>query len=297
MALFNKNKQTEEQIPEPAVRGTSLSFSVIRREFLNLMTLNLIFILTCLPMLVVSFLVVIFELGIIPTVILYILTLLPLPASVTALSRITCTIVQDRNFFLWQDYMKSMKDNFFKALLGGFLYVLFLGLFGLAALVYYSFFGTSVLFMIIAAILAVLTIIVVVAAMYFWPMLAWVELPMKSLLKNSLLLVFGRWQKSFIALLLAVVDVLFFLCCTPVTLGKTSLAVDIGLFGSLLLYFSFSSLLKSFTLWPAIYDVVLKKPEEPVRKYAEDSVTKETLKWDEEKIESASAENLNWDED
>ena len=64
------------------------------REFFELLKLNLLFVLSCVP-------------------------IITIPAALTAMHRITSVMVRDENHFLWPDYWKAFRRDFWKSLGGG----------------------------------------------------------------------------------------------------------------------------------------------------------------------------------
>ena len=128
-------------------------------------------------------------------------------------------------------------------------------------------------------------IIVLVAAFYFFPMLSLVDLPMKSLLINSLVMVFGCFKRS----LLAIVSFLIFFALA-VGLLPTS-ALYLGIVG-----ISLSSLMICFAVYPAIEDRVMVAKEEETETEAVPDVAPEAMEtlssaeiggWDDEEEENS----------
>lgn len=293
MALFNTNREPKDYVPEAAKKtGVKLGFSTIWREIVSLITLNFMFDLFLLPIggvimawaLMddpVAFLIV--------AGILVLLFILVFPAALTATSRITTAMVRDENFFLWPDFWKSWKNNFGKSLGGGLLFFLALGLLCLAAFVYYNIFGSnSIMMVILGAFAACLFIIALMGSFYFWPMLAYVDLPLKALLKNSLILVLGCWKRSLLGLLTVFVTLLI------AGLWPSNRYDFLAIF-ILMLGFSLFSLCMNFALYPAIYEKVIKKEEEAA---AREVSHVEGLTWEEpEELKSASVKDLDFGPD
>lgn len=297
MALFEKKKTEEEQAQEiSAVAGNTadatpasaeaakakpfvarpaapFKLSMLYRELVSLISLNLMFVFSCIP-------------------------IITIPAALTAMNRITCTMVQDQNYFLWQDYWKTFKREFGKSLLGGLVFGIAFGLFLLAGFVYYNIFGKSFLFTIILAFTACFLIIIYLASTYYWTMLAFVDLPFKALLKNSLIMVLGCWKRSLIALVIIAAHLFFAVGLAPVTVGYSTTLTDVWVFVVFLVLFSANSLLLNYAIWPAIYEKVVKPEEREKKSAATQFGTKEKITWDNEnEIQSASAANLNWEDD
>ena len=75
-------------------RGFVGYMDLLWRELFELLKLNLLFVLSCVP-------------------------IITLPAALTAMRRITSVMVRDENHFLWPDYWKAFRRDFWKSLGGG----------------------------------------------------------------------------------------------------------------------------------------------------------------------------------
>lgn len=96
MRPWYEPRKNRPDIPKdmPQKKGFVRYMETLWREFFEMLKLNLLFLVTCIP-------------------------IVTIPASITAMSRITVTMVQDKNHFLWPDYWKAFKRDFLKSLLGG----------------------------------------------------------------------------------------------------------------------------------------------------------------------------------
>ena len=265
--------ETANKTEYKAVSGAGNSlFGTLRRELLSILTLNLLFIVTCLPVITI-------------------------PAAITSMSRITGMMVQDQNYYLWGDYFKTFKKEFGRSLVGGLVFSTVIFLLLLAMLVYYSMFGQSVLFMVIAAFAVCLLIIATMASVYYWTMLAFVDLKVKTLLKNSLIMVMGCWKRTVLAFFVVLVQLFFGIGLAPVGLGRITAVTDIWVFGVFLIMFSLNNLLINFAIWPAIYEKVIRQDEDAGKPSATALHSKEALRWEEnpEELQSAGTDSLKWD--
>lgn len=212
----------------PKKKGFALFLETLWREFFPLLKLNLLFLLSCIPVVTI-------------------------PAAITAANRITVTMVRDRNYFMWADYWKAFKQDFGKSLIAGLLLAVALGLFGLSTWFYYMLSQTAgKLFLILAGCSACLLLTAYFTALYFFPMLAMVELPTFTLLKNAIILAYTCFKRTLPAALL--------------TLGLG--AVCVGLFPFSMVYavffaFSFHSLIGNFFIVKPIEEIILGIVEEP----------------------------------
>ena len=137
----------------PQKKGFARYFEILWREFFPLIKLNLLFIISCLP-------------------------IVTIPAALTAMNRITVTMVRDRNYFMLSDYWDAFKRDFFRSLLAGVLVLVLVAVFSVSIWFYYMLGQAgSKFFLLFVGVSVALMIMVLGSAMYFFPMLAMVELP------------------------------------------------------------------------------------------------------------------------
>ncbi len=207
-------------------RGFAGYMDMLWREFFELIKLNLLFLLSCAG-------------------------IVTIPAALTAMHRITATMVRDENHFLWPDYWKAFRRDFWKSLAGGLVFFAVLALFGLSTVFYYHLMGMNRLFVLVAGLAACMALLSICASFYFFPMLALVELPFGALLKNSVSLVFANIRKSIPALLL-------FLLFALLGIGLLPYSSIFALF----IMFSFLASITTYLCYPAIEERVMLTPEE-----------------------------------
>lgn len=229
MRRWYEPRKDRPDIPKdaPKKKGTVRFLETLWREFFELLKLNLLFLLTCIPVVTI-------------------------PASLTAMSRITVTMAQDRNHFLLSDYWQAFKRDFGKSLLGGLALLGMLIVFGISTWFYYRLMLQNRFFVILAGASACLLLSALMMGLYFFPMLASVELPLGQILKNSCILTFVNMKRSLPALLL---------WCLLMGLGIGLLPYSAPY--ALLIMCSLTSLVVSFLLYPAIEDRVLEQEPEP----------------------------------
>ena len=163
----------------PKKKGFARYFEILWREFFPLLKLNLLFIISCLP-------------------------IVTIPAALTAMNRITVTMVRDRNYFMLSDYWDAFRRDFFRSLLAGILVLVLVVLFSLSIWFYYMLGQAgSRFFMLFVGVSVALMIMVLGSAMYFFPMLAMVELPTGKLMRNSIIMFFTHFKKSLPAALIS----------------------------------------------------------------------------------------------
>jgi len=198
----------------------------------SLIGLNILFIITCIP-------------------------IITIPASITAMSRITATMVQDKNHFLFADYFKAFKRDFVESLLCGLMLGGLILAFGFAAWFYYGFAvdgsASKPFFTVIAAIAATMCLATIMTAIYLFPMLSMVELKKKALLTNSFRLAVTNLKRSIPALLfVGFFEVLLGFMLFP----QSSVYIFFAMF-------SLTNLITSYLVVPTIEARVLEKPQTP----------------------------------
>lgn len=158
----------------PKKKGMALFFDILWRESFELLKLNLLFILFCIPVVTI-------------------------PAALTAMSRVTVKMVRDENHFLWGDFWETFKKEFVPATLGGGLLIIIMILSLFAAWLMDAPLAVSGLFAIPLAVALAVGLVALTSAFYFFPMQALVNLPLRQMLKNALLLSFACVWKSLLA--------------------------------------------------------------------------------------------------
>lgn len=210
----------------PKKKGLARYLETLWREFFPLLKLNLLFLLSCVP-------------------------IITIPAAMTAMSRITVAMVRDRNYFMWADYWDAFKRDFGRSLLAGILLAAAIGMFGLSTWFYYMLAqANSKFFLVLSGVSLCLLLTALSASMYFFPMLAMVELPTRKLLLNSCIMTYSCFRKTVPALLVSAV----------------LLIASVGLFPFSLITlvfvtFSLTSLTSNFFLVKPILVVVLGQEE------------------------------------
>lgn len=185
----------------PKKKGLALFFEILVREAFELIKLNLLFLLFCVPVVTI-------------------------PAAITAMSRVTGKMVRDENHYLWEDFWGTFKKEFVPATLGGWLLLIVIVLSVVGILFYSGGVSMSGIFMLPLVVTVAVGLVTLMASFYFFPMLALVDLPLKQLLKNALLLsvvcplpnllaavIFILSMYFMIGLLFFAVPIILFLVC------------------------------------------------------------------------------------
>ena len=169
----------------PRQQGREIEFirflKTMFREFWELMKLNFLFLLTCLGVVTI-------------------------PAAITARHYITLTMYRDKNHFLWRDYMKAFKTDFWRSLLGGVVFGVLLAVFSLATFFYFQLARQDGMFFVVPMILSVFMLLVTfISAVYFFEMLPTVDVKFWPLFKNSFMLFFLNFPRNLLALLISAI--------------------------------------------------------------------------------------------
>lgn len=206
----------------PKKKGFALFFEIFWREFWGLLKLNLLFLVSCIPVVTI-------------------------PAALTAMNRITVTMVRDRNYFMLADYWKAFKRDFGKSLLGGIVLLAALVLFGISTWFYYML-SQSVgkLFLILAGCSLCLLLTAYFISIYFFPMLAMVDLDFKHLMINSCVLAYSCIKRTLPGALIALAILLICVGLLPFSMVYI-----------VLILFSLNSLISNFFVVKPIEEHVL----------------------------------------
>lgn len=228
MKLFFRNLAVPgEGIPRDAAtakKGFARLWEIFTVEYKSLFLLSLIFFLFCLPVVTI-------------------------PAAIAAMTRISIYMVDDEPRFLWHDFVKAFKANFWRATLFG--WAIFLAMAGMAVsiIVYRGAFELSQYFIIPACILFAVEIMLNQMLFYAFPMLVRTDLKLRAVFKNAFLLIFikGNGLKDLAMLVFEAAVFILSIFYAPFTL------IILPLCG-----FSLLSLCATFTAWPSIKKYVIK---------------------------------------
>lgn len=201
--------------------------SAIRRDWKELMKLNLLFLLTCLP-------------------------IVTIPAARTAMAKICLLLLRDHPCTLWRDYWRSFRENFWDSSKAGLVFyggeiLCLYGIFfyGQLAAHYPLLWGVVIL-------LACLLFVLLLVEIHFYPALAYLQISLKASIKNAFLLTF-LWfphclSTFFVKLILA---------------AATFLIVPITPFMLLCVLFSFSGLADAHCAWTGMQEYRIVEQEHP----------------------------------
>ena len=215
----------------PRQQGRELEFirflKTVFREFWELMKLNFLFIISCLGVVTI-------------------------PAAITARNAITLIMYRDKNHFLWRDYWKAFKTDFWRALLGGVIFGTLLTLFFIASYFYLQLTQKAGGMFIVPMVLSIFMFLVAyISGVYFFRMLPTVDLKFWPLLKNSLMLFFLNFPRNLLSILIIAIFAFIGFGLLPYS------AVIL-----VCIHFSLESLSLDFITYAAVEKYVIRSEEE-----------------------------------
>ena len=224
MGLFGGNyNKPGPGVPKdaPKKKGLRLFWDIYVRVFWELIKLNLLFVLCCIPIVTIG------------------------PAF-AGLTRVMMLMVRERPFFVVADYWEAFKANWKQ----GFLAWLFSTLGAAALVVAVVFYGSAAQQqpLMYAALLTagVMLLVLGLASVFLYPLIVMFDFPFRVVVKNAFLLGLVCLKHSLPALLLVVVGglliALYFPFSTPFLM---------------FFYFSHTAFLFSFAAWPGLEKYVV----------------------------------------
>ena len=207
---------------EPPVKGLKLFFQVLYHEFFSLIGVNFLFYLFCIP-------------------------IITIPASYCAMTRITVSMARNQPYFLWSDFWTTFRSEFRKATVAGIGCIAGLAASAIAIWYYGGLAASHPIFLLLSAFPVFGATVLIFVSYSLFPMIPIVDLPLKKIAKNALLLV----PLSFFRYILASL-----ICVALVVLGF--LLLPFSLIPMLLLYPSLFSLIIAFGAYGGIKKYVLR---------------------------------------
>lgn len=166
MNLFNKNNSENKKdlIDGVPKEGFKRYLFILSNHFFNLMTLNLLFLFTCLP-------------------------IITIPASIFALTKVTMILYHTGTCSLYSDYWMEFKRDFFKRIIVVFLLIFSpISMSAWFFILGYSSIGIGVGIILLPVYYLTLT--------YFIPLAASNEETISKNIKESFLVVLNNWKRS-----------------------------------------------------------------------------------------------------
>lgn len=224
MRIFSPNFQREGpgvKKDEALKEGISLFFQLLITRFWDILKLNIIFIIYCIPLVTIG------------------------PAF-GALTSINMSMIQRKHIYIFSDFHEAFKANWKQSLVCSFIISLIFTLLYIALLYYFRFAHGKPIFYVIFFVCLSITALFGFACMYIYPLLTTVSLSIKDIFKNSIFLSIVCLKDTLLGTLVYVIilgiNIFFFPFTFPLFLIFT---------------FSLLSFISSFTSWPGIKKFII----------------------------------------
>lgn len=155
----------------PPKEGLALFIEIFGREWRALIKLNIICFICCIPIVTIG------------------------PA-IAALTGVTMKMVKDEHVDWFSDFKESFKKNWKQALPVGIFQILVAAVLAFSFIYYYRFEG--IMFGAVMFVIGAVAVWAVMAFMYMYPMLVLINLSVKNIIKNSILLPIVNIKSSII---------------------------------------------------------------------------------------------------
>lgn len=219
MGIFTRNfDKPGPGIPKdlPPKKGFDLFGSIFKREFWNLIKLNLIFILFSIPIVTIG-------------------------SSYAALTKVTTKMIWDENIYAFSDFYEAFKSEFKRTLPIGIALLAIMFLIFFSGMFYLQASAENQTFYIIFLFLCFVSLIICLSLVFLFPLLVSIDLPVLATIKNSFILGIVCIKQSLPCVLLELaiwfVMYLYFPLSLPIIIVFTV---------------AFISLINSFAAWPGI---------------------------------------------
>jgi len=226
MGIFNnwytREPRKELDLNAPPKTGLALFFSVLWRELWELCKLNLVFLLFCIPVVTI-------------------------PAAITSMSRVIMLMLMDRPVYVFSEFLETFKKEWKRASAAGLPFFLLVAFTLVGQYIYSSVMGLYALQ--IATLL--LCALLIMAGFYLFPMLAMLDVDLRGVIKNAVLLTFLRLPYNLLALL-AVGAITFLI----LLLFPSSILIIIPI------YFSLTNFITTFCAYTGLKKFVFKEEQE-----------------------------------
>lgn len=226
----NKSDYTKEDLKGES--RVKLFFDILGVKYMDLIKLNLLFILCALPLIAWTFIAfnagvdasvqeiafnqLIYSAGLIPC-------LLILAAPLAGITYIIKNFTQDKHVWLWKDFVEHTKSNAKQAVLYMLIFALAMFVGQIVLYTYTIIMQASNITVIFRGIYLVVYILIGISIMYAYPMMVTYDLKLKDVIRNSLLLSIGSLNTTFLGPVLALLPFAIFFALGTVWGGGTIL--------------------------------------------------------------------------
>lgn len=205
----------------PKKTGVPLFIETFTREFTSLLKLNFIFLICCIPIITIG------------------------PA-IGGMTNVTLKMVKDEPSDVFYDFKDGFKKNFKQSFVLSLIIVIMSCIIACAFLYYIQLQGFS--YYCLMLFIGFTALVFMMSCIYIYPMAVGVELPIKSIVRNSLILSITSIRNSIVTIALSL---------AVFAIGYMIRVLKIPL---ILMFFSFSfcSFVSSFCAWSAIEKNVIR---------------------------------------
>lgn len=190
---------------EPKKKGLARFFEVLFRDYGNIVKVNFLFLLCCIPMTLTLLFGYLFHqyLGmLLIAVVLYLLSCLLLGMGMTSMHGILVKVVRDEPFYMWHEFKRYWKDNWKQSMSAGVLFGTALALECVAAWYYLR--VQSNLRVVFLAVVMFSFFALVVSWTFTCLQMLFLDMKLGVMVKNSLLILCGYIKRTLPAGLLMI---------------------------------------------------------------------------------------------
>lgn len=199
--------------------GIKLFFEIFVRKFWALLKLNFMYFVCCIPIITIG------------------------PAT-SGFTKILKNYSQEKNAFLWEDFWESFRKNFKQSFIMGIIDIIVAVGVCLGTIFYFNLLKENNFYIVPLALIITIAITFAMMNYYIYLMIVSVELPLKTIVKNSFILTCVGLKNALLSLVLVV------LITAAVLVGAWFLPVAGILFPTILL--SFIGFIIVFNCYPVI---------------------------------------------
>lgn len=193
---------------QPPKKGAARFFEIVFRDYFHLLRLNFLFLLCCLPMLIVVLSGVLFRqyLGmLLIAAALFLLSAMPVGIAMTCLHGLTVKTVRDEPCFLWHEFKKCWKANWKQSIPAGMIFCTLLAMELIAAWYYFYVAEPN---MLLIAFVSFSILMLIICWLFTTLQMLFLDMSLAGMLRNSLLILFGYAKRTLPAGLITIAALL-----------------------------------------------------------------------------------------
>lgn len=225
MKIFSSNFEKEGpgvRKDEPLKKGSALFVELFIRRFWDLIKVNIIFIVYCIPIITIG------------------------PA-IGAMTSVTMSMVRQNHIYILSDFHNAFKENWKQSIICGFISCIIFVFLSIPAVFYLRLAQEKPILYMICFICIFISMLCGLALLYIYPLIITVSLSIKDIFKNAVLLSIvclkNTLTGSLIYVIVLAINIFFFPLTFPLFFIFT---------------FSILSFIDSFTTWTGIEKFIIK---------------------------------------